>query len=80
MISDSETQNIVKFYEQSLTECWSTAFEDYGSKYPDTRHIHSARSRASLLHDHCIHHIQILFSGNKFVTFPPKNEGYFLWN
>jgi len=45
--------------------------------YPETRHIHSARSRASLLHDHCVHYVQIYLGANPYVSFPAKKRGLF---
>jgi hypothetical protein len=77
MMTDDEAQAIAKHFEGPLTGCWSAAFEDYANKYVETRPIHSPRSRASLLHDHCIHHIQILCADNPHVMFPPKKQGLF---
>lgn len=74
-MTDDEAQAIAKHFEIPLTQCWASAFDDYSQLYGATRHMHSPRSRASLLHDHCIHHIQLLCSGNPDITFPPKRQG-----
>jgi hypothetical protein len=76
-MTDEEIQAIAKFYEEPLTKSWAGAFEDYATKYPDTRHIHSPRSRASILHDHCVFHVQVFCANNPDITFPPKKRGLF---
>jgi len=76
-MTDAETQAIARHYEKQFTEGWGNAFKDYASEYPTTRHIHSPRSRASILHDHCVHHIQAIFADNPDVGFPPKKRGLF---
>jgi hypothetical protein len=65
-------------YEADLVEVISAAWEDYQAHEP-LKHRHSARSRASIVHDNMVHHVKRVFEDVPEVTFVER-RGLFMLN
>ena len=80
MLSQIEIETILKPNETKFEEVFYNTWQDYNNEYNNIRHIHSKRTRASLLRDHAVFHAKNIFSNTNSngIEIVEKNNGLFL--
>lgn len=63
LISQSEADIILEPYKESLRLCVSMAWRYYNEHYGHVHHLHTPRTRASILHDLMVHNARKNFEG-----------------
>jgi hypothetical protein len=72
VLTKTQAEKILEPYLQLFWECVTKAWEEYVTKYAHVRQTHSARSRASVIHDHMIEFAKKFFEGIEGVYISQK--------
>jgi hypothetical protein len=72
VFTKAEAEQILEPYLQLFRECVTKAWQEYLTKYAHVRQDHSARSRASVIHDHMVGFAMRFFDGMDGVRISRK--------
>ncbi len=64
MISQSQAEQILSPHLKRIRDCIVSAFQKYRSDYANVALVHTARSRASIIHDHMVAFARETFTGD----------------
>lgn len=74
--SRDEVAIIVESRKEKIVEAIQKGLRDYRTQYDEVVHIHSARTKSSIINDHIIYHARQIFEGEPGVEFK-KSRGMF---
>jgi hypothetical protein len=76
-ISKEKVLAILDLYMPRMADCIMAGWNDYATIYAPQHHIHTPRTRASIIRDHIVAHVRETFDNVRNVVIIDKRSGLF---